>query len=101
LLPGLGGEVAVEKPVLAMEAKKNASLSPITQATITMIRGNYKLIWYIDYAGYDDVYELYDLEKDLEELLDLGKSHSDILLSMSKELKNRLADADRPYNVSV
>lgn len=101
LLPGFGGEDKVGQPVFAMEAKKNPSRSPITQATIAMIQGDYKLIWYIGYAGYDDVYELYDLEKDPEELVDLSKSHSDIVLSMGNELKMRLAEADKPYRVKV
>lgn len=37
-----------------------------------MIQGDYKLIWYIGYAGYDNVYELYNVEKDPEELVDLS-----------------------------
>jgi len=101
LLPGLGGDDSIQRPVFAMEAKKNTSLNPITQATIAMIKGNYKLIWYIGYASYDDVYELYDLEEDPEELFELGKSHPDILLSMANELKTRLTESDRPYSVSV
>jgi hypothetical protein len=36
----------------------------MTQATIAMFQGDYKLIWYIGYAGYDNVYELYNLETD-------------------------------------
>ena len=52
-----------------------------------MIQGDYKLIWYIGYSGYDDVYELYNLDTDAEELVDLSKTHSDIVLSMEKELK--------------
>jgi len=101
LLPGFGGEDKVGQPVFVIEAKKNPSSSPITQATIAMIQGDYKLIWYIGYAGYDDVYELYDVEKDPEELVDLSKSHSDILLSMENELKMRLTEADQPYRGKV
>lgn len=89
------------QPVFAMEAKKNPSRSPITQATIAMITGDYKLIWYIGYPGYDNVYELYNLGSDPEELVDLSKSHSDIVLSMGKELKTRLAEADQPYSVRI
>ena len=66
-----------------------------------MIQGDYKLIWYIGYARYNDVYELYDVEKDPEELVDLSKSHSDIVLSMGNELKMRRAEADQPYRVRV
>ncbi len=101
LLPGFGGEDTGEGPVFAMEAKKNRSLSPITQGTFAMMQGDYKLIWYLGYAGYDDVYELYHLKTDPEELLDLSKSHPEILLPMRDELKKRLAEADQPYRVKV
>ena len=97
LLPGFGGEDTVGQPVFAIEAKKNPSRGPLTQATIAMIQGDYKLIWYIGYAGYDDVYELYNLGADPEELVDLSKSHSDIVRSMGSELQTRLAEADQPY----
>src|SRR5688572_25724197 len=101
LLPGFGGEDKVGQPVFALEAKKNPSSSPLTQATIAMLQGDYKLIWYIGYPGYDNVYELYNLETDPEELFDLSKSHSDILLSMGNELKTRLTEADQLYRVKV
>jgi len=101
LLPGFSGEDSAGRPVFAIEAKKNPSLSPITQATLAMIQGDYKLIWYIGYRGYDNVYELYNLETDPEELVDLSTSHSDIVISMGKELKARLAEADQPYSVRV
>lgn len=97
LLPGFGGQDTVRQTVFAIEAKKNPSRGPLTQATIAMIQGDYKLIWYIGYAGYDDVYELYNLGADPEELVDLSKSHSDIVRSMENELKTRLAEADQPY----
>lgn len=99
LLPGFGGEDTIGKPVFAMEAKKNPSRSAITRATIAMIQENYKLIWYTGYAGYEDVYELYDLANDPEELVDLSKSNTGVLLSMVHELKTSLAEADRPYRI--
>ena len=43
-----------------------------------MIQGNYKLIWCIGCSGNDNVYEVYNIETDPEELVDLSKSHSDI-----------------------
>jgi choline-sulfatase len=101
LLPGFGAERLDDHPVFAVEAKKNPSRSPLTEATLAMIQGDYKLIWYIGYPGYDQVYELYDLASDPEELVDLSESHSDIALSMGNELKTRLAQADQPYRVKV
>ena len=66
-----------------------------------MIQGDYKLIWYIGCSGNDNVYKLYNLETDPEELVDLSKTQSDIVLSMGNELKTRLAEADQPYRIKV
>jgi arylsulfatase A-like enzyme len=94
LLPGFGGDDPSERAVFAMEAKKNPSFQPITTATLAMIKGVYKLIWYIGYMGYHNVYELYNLKSDPEELTDLSKSHPEILLPMAEELTASLALAD-------
>ena len=97
VLPGFGGEATGERAIYAIEAKKNPARSPITQGTFAMIKSGYKLIWYLGYPGYEDVYELYHLETDPEELLDLSQSHSAILDSMKKELQIKLDAADRPF----
>jgi arylsulfatase A-like enzyme len=94
-LPGFGEEAMSERPIFAMEAKKNSSFQPLTRATFAMIKGDYKLIWYIGYAGYEDVYELYNLTSDPEELLDLSQSHVEILSLMANELRVKLASADQ------
>lgn len=101
LLPGFGGEDKADRAVFAMDAKKNPALSAITHGTFAMIRGDYKLIWYIGYPGYDNIYELYNLKSDPEERLDLGKSHSEVLASMRSELQEKLAAADRPFRANV
>ncbi len=66
-----------------------------------MIKGDYKLIWYAGYPGYDNVYELYNLKTDSEELFDLSQSHSEILAAMKRELQAKLADADKPFLVKA
>ena len=95
LLPGFGEQDMSERSIFAMEAKKNSSFQRLTLATFAMIKGDYKLIWYVGYPGYDDVYELYDLKADPGELQDLSKSHIEILSSMANELKVKLASADQ------
>lgn len=95
LLPGFEDEVVSEPPVFAMEAKQNSSFKPLTRATFAMMKGDYKLIWYLGYPGYDDVYELYNLTTDPEELLDLSQSHGEILSPMANELKAKLVRADQ------
>jgi arylsulfatase A-like enzyme len=94
-LPGFGEEAVSGQPVFAMEAKQNSSFKPLTRATFAMLKGDYKLIWYLGYPGYEDVYELYNLKTDSEELLDLSQSHGEILSQMANELKLKLARADQ------
>jgi arylsulfatase A-like enzyme len=96
LLPGFGADDTDERTIFAVEAKKNSSFQPLTLATFAMIKGDYKLIWYRGYSGYDDVFELYNLKTDPEELQDLSKSQVEILSAMANELKSRLATADQP-----
>lgn len=101
VLSGFGEEETSDHPVFSIEAKQNPARSAITHGTLAMMRGDYKLIWYLGYPGYDDVYELYNLKSDPEELHDLSKSETDMLLSMANELKVRLAKADRPFAVKA
>ena len=97
LLPGFGGEENAH-PVFTVEAKKNPAASPLTQATFAMLEGDYKLILYFGYPGYEDVCELYNLREDPEELNDLGRSRSVILDDMKSHLQFRLAHSDRPFH---
>ena len=93
VLPGFG-ENAIGRPIFIMEAKKNASFRPLTTGTFAMIYGDYKLIWYRGYPGYDDVYELYNLTTDPEELVDLSRSHPDTTRHMARQLQEQLAVSD-------
>ena len=66
LLPGLGGYEDAERSIFAIEAKKNSAFVPISTATVAMFKEKYKIIHYLGYSGYNDVWELYDLENDPE-----------------------------------
>jgi hypothetical protein len=96
LLPGLGGEEAPERSIYALEAKDNPFYRPLTKATIGMIKGRYKLIHYIGYEKYDDLYELYDLQDDPEELHNLYGSHP-ISAELQAELDQKQYEADQGY----
>jgi arylsulfatase A-like enzyme len=99
VLPGFGGDERSDQPVFAVEAKKNAARSPMTHATLAMIKGDYKLIWYLGYPGYEDVCELYNLSADPEELVDLSKVQPEISTAMKVELQAKIAKADEPFRV--
>jgi arylsulfatase A-like enzyme len=73
VLPGLGGVEDFERSTFVIEAKLNSAFGPLTRATISMRKGNQKLVYYTGYEA-EDSFELYDLDADLEELSDLYPS---------------------------
>ena len=63
-----------------------------------MRKGAYKLIHYLGYGGkYDDAYELYNLEDDLEEMNDLYTSEAVIASQMKAELLGALNEANSRF----
>jgi len=96
ILPGLGGEADPEREIFVVEAKKNAAYAPLSKATVALIKGPYKLVRYMGYKHYRDAYELYDLEKDAQEIVDLYPEHP-TASELQGILDAKLAQADRPY----
>jgi arylsulfatase A-like enzyme len=71
-LPGLGGEENPEREICMLEAKSNSAFSALSHCTFAMRKGRYKIIMYRGYEKLGkDVFELYDLENDPEEINDL------------------------------
>jgi arylsulfatase A-like enzyme len=95
ILPGLGGENFTNRDVFIVEGKENAKTKPLTKATLGIISWPYKLVNYRGYPGFEDVVELFDLEKDPEELNDLAKSMPDIVSDLKKVLLDRLASFEK------
>ena len=84
-------QVGDERAVYAMEAKNNLKDGPLTRATVAMVKGQYKLIHYFGYKGYEDVYELFDLVNDPEELENLYSSQS-IAADLREELDAKIRE---------
>jgi len=97
ILPGLGGVADPERAIITVEAKDSVAHLPFTKATYSIIKGNYKLIHYTGYTNkYQDHYEFYDLEQDLEELQDKYSipRFQSIIEEMKKELRNAIDTAN-------
>jgi arylsulfatase A-like enzyme len=60
-----------DRAVYAMDAKGSSKFGPLRKRTVSVIRDRRKLIHYLGYDEYDDVYELYDLRDDPHELRNL------------------------------
>ena len=97
-MPGLGGDYDPQRSMFSMDAKLNPAFAPFKIATIAMRKGAYKLIYYLGYGGeYEDAYELYNLENDLEEMNDLYTSETAIALQMKAELLEALNIANSRF----
>jgi hypothetical protein len=92
----LGGKDDSERSTFTVEAKSNPAFAPLTMATIAMYKGKHKMIYYTGYENQDS-FELYDLESDPEELLDLYPSQPDIASPMKNELLAKLASENQKF----
>lgn len=89
LLPALGGIEDMNRSTFTVEAKINPAYAPLTKATVAMVKGNYKLIYYTGYEA-EDSFEAYDLENDYEELDDLYPALPSFVKTMKDELLEKL-----------
>jgi choline-sulfatase len=87
-----------DRSVFVIEAKSNPKRRPLEKGTIAMIKGKYKLIWYFGYKGFEDTFEMYDLENDPEELNDIASLRSSLAHELQHELVRKLEEVNKPYS---
>jgi choline-sulfatase len=89
----------LNRSVYVVRAIKTAQDEPLTRASIALIRGRYKLLYYVGYPDYgvDELAKLYDLQADPEELVDLYTSQALLAAEMLSELKSKLQEVNQPY----
>jgi arylsulfatase A-like enzyme len=92
-----GSEVKSDRSIYVSGAKSNAKFAPLTRLTVTLIKGDHKLIYYLGYNGYDNRYELYNLKEDPEELKDLYQSRKKVAAGLQDELTAKLREVNQPY----
>jgi hypothetical protein len=97
-LPTFGGpEPSAERNIFSVEAKDNPKYAPLTKATVTLIKGPYKLTGYFGYDPNSDHYELFDLANDHEEMVNLYPSAGPLAIDLQNELKRELQKVNQPY----
>ncbi|HNT73736.1 MAG TPA: sulfatase-like hydrolase/transferase [Anaerolineae bacterium] len=98
LLPTFGDEpVDPDRSIFVVEAKANAKSAALTQATFAMVKGAYKLVHYRGYPGYENEFELYDVQQDPEELENLYTTQKDVAADLRHELVSKVDEVNRPY----
>jgi arylsulfatase A-like enzyme len=99
LLPPFGPTDA-GRSIHTIQARGTARHAPIKEATITHVKWPYKLTCFFGYKRLEvmgERVELYNVEADPQELVDLYASQPEIAASLLAELKAKLAEADKPY----
>jgi arylsulfatase A-like enzyme len=98
ILPTFGDQALDRnRPIFAIEAKENPKQAPLTKATVTMIKDQYKFVHYFGYDGHENGYELYNLANDPEELEDLTVSNRPIMTEFQEQLAQKLQQVNQPY----
>ena len=98
VLPGFDGhQQDEERSIVTVEMKQNSKFKPFTIGTVAQVKWPYKLIYYRGFEELDEVYELYNLLEDQEELVDLAGKEPAVLKWMRDELLTRLEEKDKPF----
>lgn len=95
-LPGLGGRPDPQRSLFTVEAAHNPAFAPLNTVSVALRKDNYKLTAYRGYRD-ADIFELYDLAADPEELTDLFPAAPAIAKPLQTELLDRLQTANAPY----
>ena len=90
---------SADRSIYAVRSYDAETTDVLTQASIVLVKGRYKLHYYFGYAeiGGGDLIKLFDVQADPGEVNDLSQSHKDLASEMLQELKARLAETNEPY----
>ncbi len=99
MAPFAGQGSSEDRSLYAVQARHDVETKPLTQATLMLVKGQYKLVYYFGYAdrGVKELVQLYDIQADSEELTDLSASRKEIADALLLELKRKLREHDDPY----
>jgi arylsulfatase A-like enzyme len=88
-----------DRGIYALRSYYAERTEPLSQASIVLVKGRYKLHYYFGYSeiGSRELVKLFDVKEDPGEMNDLSQLQKDISDEMLKELKASLAEAEKPY----
>jgi len=92
-------DTAVDRSIYAVRSYYAERTDPLSQASVVLVKGQYKMHYYFGYAEVDgnELVKLFDVREDPGEMNDLSQSQKDVADEMLKELKEKLAEAEKPY----
>jgi arylsulfatase A-like enzyme len=88
-----------ERDIVIMDSRSHEKNAPIEIGSFTLIRGSYKMMYYVGYAELDggDYVELYDIDADPEEMNELSSTKPYLANEMLQTIKAKLAEVNEPY----
>jgi len=97
VLPGLGGVESPDRSIYSIMSMSPV-FSPIENATVALIKGQFKLIKYFGYPDMETTFELFDLDEDPEELNNLYTSKTIVARQMREELESKIEEINVSYS---
>lgn len=97
ILPFQDGSGNPERNIWALVARQSSTFGPLIKNTLALIKGNHKLVYYQGYENYNDQYELYNLENDPDELVDIYTSDPRSG-ELQKILDQKSKEINQPYS---
>ncbi|RMH02229.1 MAG: DUF4976 domain-containing protein [Chloroflexi bacterium] len=94
---GDGDEERNGRFLYALEAKSNPKQAPLQKATMAIVADQYKLVRYFGYKPGQDLYEMYDLQTDPEEMNNIFETKSAIANELKAQLAQKLEQVNRPF----
>jgi len=90
-----------ERDIYVLEASDNDKLAPLTNYTISLVKGRYKLKYFLGYGklggAKSERMELYDIENDPEEMTDLHLIEKAAAVQLLETLKAKVSEVNFPY----
>jgi arylsulfatase A-like enzyme len=97
LLPPFNENPSADRSIYALETKTSFKFRPLIAGTVALMKGPYKLMRYFGFRDYHDIYEMYDLDGDPEELDDIYPAQVRGVKQMRSEILRRLEKVDQPF----
>ena len=99
VLPPFSGTYPNSRSIFVLEAKTNGKYAPLSVGTSSLIKEQYKLLYFFGYKELDgeERVELYDLNNDPDELNNLYTTKRETSFELLNELKTKIAKVNGPY----
>jgi len=95
-------ESGKDRSVYVVQPERSEQFGPLTTATVSVRKGDYKLTYYFGYAelaGRERI-ELYNIKDDPEELNDLYVVEKELGQELLDEVKRKLEEVNAPYRIT-